>query len=146
MYYERLKEMNINCKDHRNALIDMGFLTEENKNLSCWCMKNSQQITDFENDPMLPNRFWISIKDDMLYVCESSFGGKVLGYWGNIELKNLRFVQKKFYSIVPCYVFEINNENGTHKFRIIPTFNGEDYYAQEISKHIVRYNSKKEDK
>ena len=143
MYYEKLKEKKINHKDHRNALIEMGYLTKEKKIFSCWCLNSSTSMIDFEYNPMLPNRFWISIKDDMLFICESGFNGKVLAYFGNIELKNIRYVQKKYYNrIFPCFIFQVKNESGVNNFRIIPAHTKEIFNAKEITKYIIKYHSK----
>lgn len=137
MYYEQINDRS----NHKEALIVMGFLSEDNRRLACWSSNSNSSPLDTRVNCMLPNRFWVSIKDDMLYICKSNFNGKVLSYYANIELKNIKFIKKINYTF-PCFVFEVKNESGVNEFRINPLTTDDEYYAKALVDYINLYRTK----
>lgn len=134
MFYEKISKKN----NHREVLIMMGYLSEDNPQLACWSSNSNNSMVSFKADFMFPNRYWISIKDDMLYICRSGFNGKVLCYYANIELKNVRFIKRITY-VTSSFVFEVKNESGVQEFRVNPLTLDEEYYAEMLADYIKTY-------
>lgn len=142
MYYEKLKKMNME-KNPRNVLKLMGFLSDEQPTLACWSGNSGLTNLDFNPNYYIPSRFYASIKDDMLYICKSGFNGKVLSFFANISIKNIKFIEQK-YIMASTYIFYVKNDFETFEFRLNPLTPDDEWYANEMAKYITAYNKKEE--
>jgi len=143
MYYEKLKKLNMD-KNPRNVLKLMGFLSDEQPTLACWCGNSGLDNLYFNPNYYIPSRFYASIKDDMLYICKSGFNGKVLSFFANISIKNIKFVGQTFVMASTAYIFHVKGDFKTFEFRLTPLTPDETWYANEMAKYITAYNKKEE--